>query len=430
MRFLGIGDSCDLASLYLRLAEEGHEVKVAIAHPLCQGTLAGMIDHVQDWKAELAWIKAAEEDGCILFENVSGKSGETQDQLRLHGFNVIGSSAYGARLENDRSYAQQLLGQLGLHNPFFREFTDAAEACKFIDDFPRSYAIKYNGAGGATHIGSHPTGGDIKAILAARTEVSDPFILTEVVHGVEMGVGAYFNGEDFLEPACLDWEHKRFFPGNLGELTGEMGTVVTYSRSNRFFNLTLRRVRNHLRQNGYCGYINLNTIVNESGIWPLEFTCRFGYPGFAILQVLQRSSWGEIFSAMITRGTLSFPTLPGFAVGLVLTTPPFPYSRENVPDPIGIPISLSQMSSAERQHLHLAEVGLREQQLVTSGISGWTMVATGTGQTIADALEAANALARKVNVMNLRYRWDIGSKLINGDLEYVERLGLLDTSPT
>ena len=42
-----------------------------------------------------------------------------------------------------------------------------------------------------------------------------------------------------------------------------------------------------------------NTIVNEEGIWPLEFTCRFGYPGYAILDPLQEMPWGELFHAMV-----------------------------------------------------------------------------------------------------------------------------------
>ena len=53
MRFLGVGDYCDLGALYLRLIEEGHEVKISIANPLCRDTLAGLVEQIADWRAEL-----------------------------------------------------------------------------------------------------------------------------------------------------------------------------------------------------------------------------------------------------------------------------------------------------------------------------------------------------------------------------------------
>jgi len=108
MRFLGVGDSADLAAIYLRLVEDRHDVKVFIGNPLCQDTLAGLVDRVTDWRAELDWVRSAGTEGCILFENVGAGRGELQDRLRRDGFNVIGSSAYGAHLENDRAHAQRI----------------------------------------------------------------------------------------------------------------------------------------------------------------------------------------------------------------------------------------------------------------------------------------------------------------------------------
>jgi phosphoribosylamine---glycine ligase len=426
MRFLGVGDACELGALYMRLLEDGHEVKVFIQDPLCHGTLAGIVERIDDWRAALPWVG---KEGIIIFENVAEMRGAAQDKLRADGFRVIGGSAFGDRLENDRHYAQQILKDLGVQICATHEFRDTRSAIAFIQRSPGRYVLKFNGIVPSlkNYVGRYSDGHDVVAILEKLpSSLSDKsFVLMEHVSGIEMGVGAYFNGEQFLTPACLDWEHKRFFPNDLGELTPEMGTVVTYDRTAHFFDLTLRKLEQLLRQNSYCGYINLNTIVNEQGVWPLEFTCRFGYPGFAILDALQRIKWSELFNAMVLRSALSFDIAPGFAVGIVLTTPPFPYELTQVNELIGLPVLFDgPLSVEEKRHLHYGEVGLENNGLVTSGVNGWTMVVTGQGQTVVSAQSNAVRLAQRIFAPNVRYRCDIGTRLIEGDLERLEQLGM------
>jgi phosphoribosylamine--glycine ligase len=435
MRFLGVTETCDLGALYLRLQADGHEVKVAVAEPLAEGTLSGMIPRSLNWEAELDWVRAAGSDGIILFEAVSEGYGALQDRLRRQGFNVVGGSAFGDRLENDRAFALRLLAELGFPQGHVWEFTNGDDADRFLVEQPGRYVVKFSGPGfrsSDNYVGKLETAADVRAVLAAKLRQcgeGSKFILMRHISGIEMGVGAYFNGTQFLRPACLDWEHKGFFPGEMGELTGEMGTVATYDRSERFFTRTLARLAPHLREAGHVGYVNLNTIVNEHGIWPLEFTSRFGYPGFAVLDPLQQSSWAEIIGLMVTRSQPTFRAVPGFSVGVVLTTPPFPYSRHEVDEAVGLPIFFDDgLGEEDWPHVHFGEVGLEAGQLVTSGLYGWTMVVTGTGPTVEKAKWEAYARLGRIVVPRGRYRLDIGDRLIEGELERLEALGLLDGS--
>jgi phosphoribosylamine--glycine ligase len=422
MRVLGISETCDLGSMYLRLLAEGHEVRVAVSEPLAAGTMAGMVPRTADWRSELPWVGEAGDEGLILFEAVG--FGPLQDELRSQGFNVIGGSAFGDRLEEDRAFAQELLADLGTPVAAAMQFDNVQAALDDLRSRPRRCVFKRSASNAGTFVGSMDDGRDVAALLGSGVVPEGTrFVLMDHIGGIETGVGAYFNGERFLRPACVDWEHKRFFAGDMGELTGEMGTVASFERSERLFEATLGKIAPMLRDAGHVGYVNLNTIINERGVWPLEFTCRFGYPGFAVLEPLQAVGWGELFRAMIRRDAARFAARLGFSVCIVLSTPPFPYSRKEVAVPVGLPIVAD---GVEPEHLHWGEVGNVGEGVVTAGLYGWTAVVTGTGENVREAQAAAYARASRVRAPNMRYRLDIGEKLLGGEFDQLVDWGWLD----
>jgi phosphoribosylamine--glycine ligase len=84
------------------------------------------------------------------------------------------------------------------------------------------------------------------------------------------------------------------------------------------------------------------------------------------------------------------------------------------------------LSAEDRDNMHFCELGLENGALVTAGIYGWAMVVTGVADTIAAAQQKANRLADRVLIPNVRYRRDIGDRLIAGDLSRLQSLDLLN----
>lgn len=121
------------------------------------------------------------------------------------------------------------------------------------------------------------------------------------------------------------------------------------------------------------------------------------------------------------------PTKSGFAAGVVLTVPPFPYCHGCAELSKGQLISLKPgMSSHDKTALHFAEIESVGDMLVTRRGSGYIGVATGTGDTLEQAVDDAYRIASHVVVPNLRFRLGIGERVKNHNWQALRFMGWLD----
>ena len=262
-------------------------------------------------------------------------------------------------------------------------------------------------------IGQEEDGLDVLAVLgryknAWSTKIKS-FQIQRFVTGVEVAVGAFFNGEEFILPACINFEHKRMFNGEIGPSTGEMGTLIFWSEKSRLYEETLVKFRAILAEMGFVGYFDINCIVNSRGIYPLEITPRFGYPTINIQMEGITSKWGELLYALANRQQFALRSQRGFQIGVVVAVPPYPFS-----DPVAyrrysedaVIIFKKVMSSG----IHHGDAKLVNGDWRLAGSSGYALVVTGSGQTVEEARRETYSRVRNVIIPNMFYRTDIGER--------------------
>jgi phosphoribosylamine--glycine ligase len=229
------------------------------------------------------------------------------------------------------------------------------------------------------------------------------------VRGVEVAVGAFFNGSDFMLPINVNFEHKLLFPGNIGPATGEMGTCMYWSGPNKIFTATLAKLRNRLAEEGYVGYIDVNCIVNGQGIYPLEFTARFGYPTISIQADGLSMPVGEFLYGMADGSLAQFKTKRGFLVGVRVVVPPFPYHdpktfEANSKDRVII------FKKPNVEGVHIEDVKLVNGEWLITGKTGVVLIVTGFGHSVKQAQAQCYQRVKNVMIPNMYYRTDIGDR--------------------
>ncbi len=410
MKFLFVSLDALISNVAWQVVREGHEVRYHVAHASESSIGDGFIPKVDDWESHVDWADV------IVFDDVLGQ-GEKAAALRERGKAVVGGTAYTDRLEDDRTFGQQELKRVGVNVIPFEDFTSFDEAIAFVKAKPSRYVIKPSGEAQNVKrllfVGQEDDGQDVIHVLESYKKVySDrvkQFQLQKRVTGVEVAVGAFFNGYEFLQPINVNFEHKKLFPGDLGPSTGEMGTLMYWSGPNRIFNQTLKKLEPKLREEGYTGYIDINCIVNGQGIYPLEFTARFGYPTIHIQCHAMVTPAAELLAAMAKGRPLEIKVRKGFQVGVRIVVPPYPFE-----DPKFFEAnSKDRVIIFRRPNLEgvlIEDVRLENDQWMIAGSSGVVLVVVGLGTTVPQAQAQAYNRVRNILIPNMYYRTDIGNR--------------------
>jgi phosphoribosylamine--glycine ligase len=231
---------------------------------------------------------------------------------------------------------------------------------------------------------------------------------------VEVAVGAFFNDHDFLYPININFEHKRIFPGNLGPFTGEMGTLMYWSSPNNLFKKTLLPMLDALRTAHYVGYVDINCIVNARGIYPLEFTCRFGYPTIHIQLEGIEMLIGEWLYRMSQGEDFVIDTKRGFQVGIRMLLPMY-FSQEPDSELVHTyhDLAITFKSRPCPEGIHIEDIKNDKGIWRVAGHTGCVLVITGSGATVEEARRVAYGRAQNILVPNIFYRTDIGLSWAN-----------------
>jgi len=409
MKFLFVTFESLSADLAWQLKKEGHEVKMYCHNQGEKDVGLGFFDKIDEWESQKDWADV------IIFDDIG--FGSKAEQLRNDGKFVVGGAPYTDKLELDREFGQSELNSVGVEVLPSWNFTSFDEAIEFVKNNPDRYVLKPSGKAQSEKellfIGQEGDGKDIIQVLehykANWSKKIKEFQMQKFAEGVEIAVGAFFNGKDFVMPICVNFEHKRLFPQELGPSTGEMGTSVYWAKSNPVFDRTLLKMKDKLTASKYVGYIDINCIANSKGIWPLEFTSRFGFPTISIQMEGITSEWGPFLNDIARGNETQLKTKKGYQVGVVVAIPPWPFEDENA----FRKYSEGATILFKRQTLdgiHIGEVKLEEGDWHIAGNSGYALVVTGSGATMSDAIENAYASVRNVMIPNMFYRSDIGQR--------------------
>lgn len=402
----------------LKCVEAKHKVRLYLDpdnNPTTGDGFAG-VEKISNWVASVKWAD-------VVFVTGNHKFIERLDALKKRGIKIFAPSKESTSLEINRGKGMKFLEKHGIQVPEYQEFKTLADAEAHVRKTEQRFVFKTLGDEddkSLSYCSKSPA--DMIARLQRWQRLGmnpeGSVMLQEFIPGTEFAVSRWMGAKGFIGLYNENFEHKKLLSGNAGPNCGEAGTVQKYVDQSQIGDEVLAPLEKALVEMGHLGDIDVNCIVDEHGqAWPLEFTCRPGWPAFNIMLMEHEDPVEWMLDACNGKDTLKCKT--DVACGIVLAQPDYPYSKATKKEVADIPIY--GIRKGNKAHIQPQSVKVSKQPTmdgdkvvekpIWSTTGDYLMVVTGLGDTVKQACARAYKTVSQIEVPDMIYRDDIGEKL-------------------
>lgn len=338
------------------------------------------------------------------------------DALNAIGVPCFGPEAKAAIIEGSKVFSKNLMKKYGIPTAEYEVFTDLEAALTYLETAPIPTVIKADGLALGKGVIIAMTRDEAKEAVRSMMEdkifgeSGSQVVVEEFLTGPEVSVLSFTDGKTVV-PMISSMDHKRAKDNDEGLNTGGMGTVAPnpyYTKEiadvcmETIFLPTIEAMNKEGRTFKGCLYFGL--MLTEKGPKVIEYNCRFGDPETQVVLPLLESDLLTVMKAT-TEGTLA-ETEVKFAdknaCCVIMASDGYPQKYDSGFE-MNIPAEIADS-------VYVAGAKLDGGVLKTAG--GRVLGATAVEATLAEAIDSAYALVKKISFANAYYRNDIGQKAL------------------
>jgi phosphoribosylamine---glycine ligase len=336
------------------------------------------------------------------------------DAVLAKGIACFGPVSAAARIEGSKAFAKDVMAAAGV--PTARAYTcdDPDAVAAAFADFGAPYVVKDDGLAAGKGV---VVTDDIAAarehaesILAAGRRV----VVEEYLDGPEASLFVVCDGSTAV-PLLPAQDFKRIGDGDVGPNTGGMGAYAPLDWAPKSFvddvlTAVVRPTLVEMSSRGapFAGLLYVGLALTASGPRVVEFNCRFGDPETQVVLPLLASPLGQLLMAAATGQLASHPPLrwrDGAAVTVVVASAGYPGTAH-----YGDVITGAGADGI----IHAGTSRDPDGTLRSAG--GRVLCCVGTGDTLAQARDAAYRLVDGVEMEGAQHRADIALAALQGEV--------------